>query len=150
MIFLWVCYLILYPFLWNLTTSVAILPAKRRKQLKIEICINKSSWRKRGKASNPLFIIPDFCFFQTNLAMATLGLKKTKLRQPAGHTFFPTFPKKFPISFIPKAAIAEFFWKIQRKTWYSILGLDAEPLFLQDHMLKIIFFKQKQDFGIFI
>ena len=26
---------------------------------------------------------------------------------------------------------------MQDKTWYSILGLDAEPLFLQDHMLKI-------------
>jgi hypothetical protein len=28
-------------------------------------------------ASNPLFIIPDiFCIFQTNFAMATLGLKE--------------------------------------------------------------------------
>ena len=25
---------------------------------------------------------------------------------------------------------------MQDKTWYSILGLDAEPLFLQDRMLK--------------
>ena len=25
---------------------------------------------------------------------------------------------------------------MQDKTWYSILGLDAEPLFLQDHMLR--------------
>ena len=24
---------------------------------------------------------------------------------------------------------------MQDKTWYSIFGLDAEPLFLQDHML---------------
>ena len=31
---------------------------------------NRSSWRKRGMASNPLFIIPDFCIFQMNLAMA--------------------------------------------------------------------------------
>ena len=30
-------------------------------------------------ASNPLFIIPDFfCIFQTNLAMATLGLKEMR------------------------------------------------------------------------
>ena len=66
-------------------------------------------------ASNPLFIIPDFfCILQTNLAMATLGLKEmgkllwegrekvlpswlsqfsfAKLRQPIGQTFFPTFP----------------------------------------------------------
>ena len=69
-------------------------------------------------ASNPLFITPDFFFiFQTNLAMATLGLKemgkllwedrekvlpwwlsqfsKTKLRQPIGQTFFSTFSKEF-------------------------------------------------------
>ena len=69
-------------------------------------------------ASNPLFIIPDFfCIFQTNFTMATLRLKemgklllegrekglpcwlslfsKTKLRQPTGQTFFPTFPKEF-------------------------------------------------------
>ena len=62
-------------------------------------------------ASTPLFIIPDFFFiFQTNLAMATLGLKemgkffwesrekglscwlsqfsKTKLKQPTGQFFF--------------------------------------------------------------
>ena len=39
--------------------------------------LNRSSRRKRGMASNPLFIIPDFfCIFQMNLAMATLGLKE--------------------------------------------------------------------------
>ena len=39
--------------------------------------INRSSRRKRGMASNPLFIIPDFfCIFPMNFAMATLGLKK--------------------------------------------------------------------------
>ena len=27
---------------------------------------------------------------------------------------------------------------MQDKTWYSILGLDAEPLFLQDHMLSVV------------
>ena len=57
------------------------------------------------------------CIFQKNSAMSTLGLKemgkflwegrekglpfwlsqfsKTKLRQPTGQTFFPTFPKEF-------------------------------------------------------
>ena len=57
------------------------------------------------------------CIFQKNTAMNTLGLKemgkfllegrenglpcwlsqfiKTKLRQPTGQTFFPTFPKEF-------------------------------------------------------
>ena len=80
--------------------------------------VNRSSRRKRGIASNPLFIMPDFfCIFPMNFAMATLGLKEmgkflwegrkksltswpsqfsfAKLRQPTGQTFFPTFPKKF-------------------------------------------------------
>ena len=32
---------------------------------------------------------------------------------------------------------------MQDKTWYSILGLDAEPLFLQDHMLSLKFQKTR-------
>ena len=32
-------------------------------------------------------------------------------------------------------AIAEFFWKMQRKTWYSILGLEAMPLSLKNLLL---------------
>ena len=32
---------------------------------------------------------------------------------------------------------------MQDKNWYSILGLDAEPLFLQDHMLNHIFIRNK-------
>jgi hypothetical protein len=69
-------------------------------------------------ASNPKLEYQVFlCIFQKNSAMATLGLKemgkffwegrkkglpcwlsqfsKTKLRQPTGQTFFPTFPKEF-------------------------------------------------------
>ena len=39
--------------------------------------INRSSRRKRGMVSNPLFIIPNFfCIFPMNFAMATLGLKE--------------------------------------------------------------------------
>ena len=54
----------------------------------LPLLLNKSSRRKIGMAYNPLFIIPDFfCIFQTNFAMATIGLKE----------------------------IAEFFWKMQRK-----------------------------------
>ena len=38
--------------------------------------LNRLSRRKRGMASNPLFIIPDFfCIFPMNFDMATLGLK---------------------------------------------------------------------------
>ena len=39
--------------------------------------LNRWSRRKRGMASIPLFIIPEFfCIFPMNFAMATLGLKK--------------------------------------------------------------------------
>ena len=70
------------------------------------------------KIGPQLFILPDFfCIVQKNSAMATLGLKemgkflwegrekglpcwlpqfsKTKLRQPTGQTFLPTFQKEF-------------------------------------------------------
>ena len=63
-------------------------------------------------ASNPLFIIPDFFLhFPNELCYGCLrfeGNGKTKLRQPTGQTFFPTFPKEFS-----QVAIAEFFWKMQ-------------------------------------
>jgi hypothetical protein len=39
-------------------------------------------------------------------------------------------------------AIAEFFWKMQRKTWYSILRVDAMPLFLKNLLLKNILTKK--------
>ena len=42
--------------------------------------------------------------------MATLGLKEMGKFLWEG--------RNFPISFKPKVAIAEFFWKMQRKTWY--------------------------------
>ena len=106
-------------------------------------------------ASNPKMEYQIFlCIFQKKSAMATLGLKEmgnffwegrekslpnwlfqfscAKLRQPTGQTFFPNFPKEFS-HFLQ--AIAEFFWKIQRKTWYSNLGLDAMPLSLKNLLL---------------
>ena len=45
-----------------------------------------------------------------------------------GRPFSLFSQRNFPISFKPKVAIAEFFWKMQRKTLYSILGVDAMPL----------------------
>ena len=45
--------------------------------------------------------------------------------------------RNFPISFKPKVAIDEFFWKIQRKTWYSILGLDAIAFSLNNLLFSI-------------
>ena len=61
-----------------------------------------------------------FCIFQTNFAMATLGLKEMGKFLWEGR----------------EKAIADFFWKMQRKTWYSILGLDATmPLSLKNLLL---------------
>jgi hypothetical protein len=94
-----------------------------------------------------------------NFAMATLGLKEmgkflgegrekslpswlsqfsfAKQRQltAQGRHFSLPSQRNFLISFKPKVAIAEFFWKLQRKTWYSILGLDAMPLSLKNLLL---------------
>ena len=53
-----------------------------------------------------------------------------------GKLFSLPSQRNFPISFKPKEAIAEFFWKMQRKTWYSILGLDAMPLSLKNLLLR--------------
>ena len=79
-------------------------------------------------------------------AMATLGLKEKgkflwegrekSLPSQQGRPFTLTSQRNFPISFTPKVAIAEFFWKIQRKAWYSILGVDAIPFSLKKLLLK--------------
>ena len=50
------------------------------------------------------------------------------LRPSLSPSFSLSSQRNFPISFKPKVAKAKFYWKMQRKTWYSILGLDAEPL----------------------
>ena len=43
------------------------------------VSLNRSSRKKRGMASNPLFIIPDFFWiFPMNFAIATLGLKEMR------------------------------------------------------------------------
>ena len=46
---------------------------------------------------------------------------------------FPYLPKE--IYTFSKVAIDEFFWKMQRKTWYFILGVDAMPLSLKNLLL---------------
>jgi hypothetical protein len=61
-----------------------------------------------------------------------VGCLSLVLLKLTGQTFFPTFPKEF---FKPKVAIAEFFWRMKRKTWYSILRVDVMPLFLKNLLL---------------
>ena len=98
--------------------------------------LNNRFVRERGMASNPKMEYQVFlCIFQKKSAMATLGLKKmgkflmegrkkglpcwlsqfskTKLRQPTGQTFFPTFPKEFS-SFLqtPKPQMRKITWSI--------------------------------------
>ena len=69
--------------------------------------------------------------------MATSGLKEMgKFLWEGREKGLPCSQRNFPISFKPKVAIAEFFWKMQRKTWYSILGVDAMPLSLKNPLLK--------------
>ena len=41
-------------------------------------------------------------------------------------------------------AIAEFFWKMQRKAWYSILGLDVMPLSLKNLLINENSFRTQQ------
>ena len=91
-----------------------------------------------------------------NLAMATLGLKEmekflwegrekglpslvlTNWNKQQDRPFSRTFQRNLPISFKSKLGIAEFFWKMQRKTWYFILRVDAMPLFLKNLLLSFI------------
>ena len=74
-------------------------------------------------------------------AMATLGLKemgklaKLSWDSQQGRLFALPSQRNFPISFKPKVAIADLFWKMQRKSWYSILGVDAMPLSLKNLLL---------------
>ena len=69
-------------------------------------------------AFSPLFIIPDFFLhFSNELCYGYLG------SEGISH-FFQT--------------MAEFFWKMQRKTWYSIFGVDAMPLSLKNLFLSLI------------
>ena len=100
-------------------------------------------------ASNPLFTIPDFCLhfpnelcygylrFEENwkipfgrqgkkvCPVGCLNVVLLNWDNQEGRPFSLPSQRNFPISFKPKVAIAEFFWKIQRKTWYSILGVEA-------------------------
>ena len=93
--------------------------------------------RKRGMASTLKMKYQIFlCIFQKNSAMATLCLKEMeKFFWEGREKGLSTCQRNFPISFKPKVAIAEFFWKMQRKLWYSILGVDAVPLSLKNLLL---------------
>ena len=65
------------------------------------------------------------------------------LRQQTRQSFSPPIQRNFTISFKLKVAIAEFFWKMQRKTWYFILGVDVMPLSLKNLLLRrnLLFFR---------
>ena len=73
--------------------------------------------------------------------MATFVLKEMgkflwEVREKSLPSWLSQFSFETAISFKSKVAIAEFFWKMQRKTWYSILGVDAMPLSLKNLLLK--------------
>ena len=60
------------------------------------------------------------------------------LRPSLSPSFSLSSQRNFPNSFKPKVAIARFEWKMQRKTWYSILGLDAKLLPFKLVMLSFV------------
>ena len=75
-------------------------------------------------ASNPKMEYQAFlCIFQKNSAMATLGLKEM------GKFLWEGREKVLP------SWLSQFVWKMQRKTWYSVLRVDAIPLSLKNLLL---------------
>ena len=68
--------------------------------------------------------------------MATLDLKEMRkfLWEGRGKVL-PSWLSQFSFAFL---SFAIFFWKMQRKTWYSILGVDAMPLSLKNLLLSCI------------
>ena len=92
--------------------------------------------RERGMASTPKMEYQVFlCIFQNNSAMATLGLKEMgKFLWEGREKSLPSWLSQ-QFSFA-KVAIVEFFWKMPRKTWYSILGVDTLPLSLKNLLLR--------------
>ena len=72
--------------------------------------------------------------------MATLDLKDMgKFLWKGRGKSLPSWLSWFS-SFKPKIAIAEFFWKMQRKTWYSIYGGRCHASFPQKSVIKISLF----------
>jgi hypothetical protein len=71
--------------------------------------------------------------------MATLGFKEMgKFLWEGREKILPSWLSQFSFAKLRQPAgqaIAEFFWKMQRKTWYFILGFDAMPLFLKNLLL---------------
>ena len=124
----------------------------------------KEAWRPTHFSKYQTF----FCIFPMNYTMATLGLKEmgkflwegmekslptwlsqfsfAKLRQKQSRLF--SLPSQ-RISFKPKEAIDEFFWKTQRKIWYSILRVDAMPFSLKK-LLIIGMRHEGKNFGILL
>ena len=74
--------------------------------------------------------------------MATLGLKEMgkflwEGREKVLTTWLSQFSVDWDSQFKSKVAIAEFFWIMQRKTWYSISGVNAMTLSLKNLLLKV-------------
>ena len=71
-------------------------PADRKNFIIYKNISNRSSRRKRGMASHPLFIKACRLFFLHFPNELCYGyLSKIKLRQLTWQTFFPTFPQEF-------------------------------------------------------
>ena len=91
----------------------------------------KNSFGKVGKKVCPVGCVS---LGLTNWGCLSLVLINWDSQQ--GRPFSLLSQRNFPISFKPKVAKAEFFWKMQRKNWYFIFGLDAMPLSLKNLLLR--------------
>ena len=61
----------------------------------------------------------------------------SKLRQPTGQIFFPTFPKEFSHFLQTQGSHSKVHWEnAKKKSGIMKSGLDAMPLFLLDDLLK--------------
>ena len=79
-----------------------------------------------------------FCEISTLLLSYVVPVKrKTKLKQPAGQTFFPTFPKELSHFLQTLGSHSKVHLENAKKSLVHIMksGLDGMPLFLLDDLL---------------
>ena len=69
----------------------------------------------------------------------------TKLRQPTGQTFFPTFPKEFSHFFQTQGSHTSVRLEIAKKNLIFHFGVDAMPLSLKNLMLNLILDKNGEN-----
>ena len=102
-----------------------------------DVCINRSSRRKRSMMSNPLFIIPDFFLhFPNELCYGYLRFEGNGKRQ----TFFPTFLKEFSHFLQTQGSHSWVLLENAKKNLVFHFGVGRHASFPQKPVVKAIFF----------